>query len=58
MLRNLCSYAPAAILSLLFISAASADNSQSLQIYFIDVEGGQSTLIVDSANESLLVDTG
>jgi len=59
MLRNLCSYALAAILSLLFISAASAaDDSQSLQIYFIDVEGGQSTLIVDSANESLLVDTG
>jgi competence protein ComEC len=29
-----------------------------LQIYFIDVEGGQSTLIVTPAGESLLVDAG
>src|SRR5271170_3179291 len=29
-----------------------------LQIYFIDVEGGQSTLIVDPQGESLLIDTG
>ena len=29
-----------------------------LQIYSIDVEGGQSTLIVDSFGESLLIDTG
>jgi competence protein ComEC len=31
---------------------------KSLEIYFIDVEGGQSTLIVDPEGESLLVDTG
>ena len=31
---------------------------QTLDIYFIDVEGGQSTLIVTPAGESLLVDTG
>ncbi len=31
---------------------------QSLRIYFIDVEGGQSTLIVTPAGRSLLVDTG
>ena len=30
----------------------------TLDIYFIDVEGGQSTLIVTPAGESLLVDTG
>jgi beta-lactamase superfamily II metal-dependent hydrolase len=35
---------------------ASAANT--LDIYFIDVEGGQSTLIVTPAGESLLVDTG
>jgi beta-lactamase superfamily II metal-dependent hydrolase len=29
-----------------------------LQIYFIDVEGGQSTLFVSPAGQSLLVDTG
>jgi competence protein ComEC len=52
------SYALAAILSLLLASASLADDSKSLQIYFIDVEGGQSTLIVDPANESLLIDTG
>ena len=39
--------------ALLRVSAA-----QTLAIYFIDVEGGQSTLIVTPAGESLLVDTG
>jgi beta-lactamase superfamily II metal-dependent hydrolase len=29
-----------------------------LQIYFIDVEGGQATLVVSPAGESLLIDTG
>ena len=29
-----------------------------LQIYFIDVEGGQSTLIVSPSGQSLLIDTG
>ena len=32
--------------------------SKPFQIYFIDVEGGQSTLIVDLEGESLLIDTG
>jgi beta-lactamase superfamily II metal-dependent hydrolase len=32
--------------------------AKSLEIYFIDVEGGQSTLIVDPQGESLLIDTG
>ncbi|HXW62411.1 MAG TPA: MBL fold metallo-hydrolase [Candidatus Acidoferrales bacterium] len=32
--------------------------ANSLEIYFIDVEGGQSTLIVDPQGESLLIDTG
>jgi beta-lactamase superfamily II metal-dependent hydrolase len=38
--------------------AARAASAQTLDIYFIDVEGGQSTLIVSPAGESLLVDTG
>jgi len=37
---------------------ASAATVAPLRIYSIDVEGGQSTLIVDSLGESLLVDTG
>jgi competence protein ComEC len=36
----------------------AADSSKSLQIYFIDVEGGQSTLVVSPSGESLLIDTG
>jgi beta-lactamase superfamily II metal-dependent hydrolase len=33
-------------------------SANTLDIYFIDVEGGQSTLIVTPAGQSLLVDTG
>lgn len=33
-------------------------NAKSLQIYFIDVEGGQATLLVSPSGESLLIDTG
>lgn len=35
-----------------------AGSSNPLQIYFIDVEGGQATLFVTPAKQSLLVDTG
>jgi beta-lactamase superfamily II metal-dependent hydrolase len=35
-----------------------AEAAKSLQIYFIDVEGGQATLIVSPSGQSLLVDTG
>jgi competence protein ComEC len=41
--------------SALSVSAAAA---RTLDMYFIDVEGGQSTLLVTPAGESLLVDTG
>src|SRR5215470_12037901 len=37
---------------------ASGAGSRALQIYFIDVEGGQSTLIVTPEGHSLLIDTG
>jgi competence protein ComEC len=36
----------------------AAAGERPLSIYFIDVEGGQSTLIVTPAGQSLLVDTG
>src|ERR1700730_1877328 len=42
--------------------AASApplpEKDKSLHIYFIDVEGGQATLFVTPAGQSLLIDTG
>jgi len=39
-------------------SAAQSRQSQSLNIYVIDVEGGNATLIVSPSGESLLIDTG
>jgi len=36
---------------------ALSAHAQSLEIYFIDVEGGQSTLVVTPTRESLLIDT-
>ena len=38
--------------------SAVAKSKRTLEIYFIDVEGGQSTLIVTPAGQSMLVDTG
>lgn len=38
-------------------STPAADRNK-LQIYFVDVEGGQATLFVTPAGESLLIDTG
>ena len=35
-----------------------AQEKKALQVYFIDVEGGQSTLFVSPSGQSLLVDTG
>lgn len=40
------------------IVVAQLAAARTLDIYFIDVEGGQSTLIVTPAGESLLVDAG
>ena len=39
-------------------AAARAQSSKELNVYFIDVEGGQSTLFVSPSGQSLLVDTG
>jgi competence protein ComEC len=38
--------------------AAAAASPKSLQIYFIDVEGGQATLVVTPSGQSMLIDTG
>jgi beta-lactamase superfamily II metal-dependent hydrolase len=43
---------------LLMASAAILPAAKNLEIYAIDVEGGQATLIVSPAGESMLVDTG
>jgi competence protein ComEC len=49
---------PAVFLAVCICLAPVAGAPTPLQIYFIDVEGGQSTLIVDPQGESLLIDTG
>jgi competence protein ComEC len=38
--------------------AAAPAAAKPLQIYFIDVEGGQATLVVSPSGQSLLIDTG
>ena len=44
--------------ALLVISAGVARAAKALDIYFIDVEGGQATLVVGPSGQSLLIDTG
>jgi len=39
-------------------SAAPTTPAKPLQIYFIDVEGGQATLVVSPSGQSLLIDAG
>jgi beta-lactamase superfamily II metal-dependent hydrolase len=43
---------------LLFLLCAPARAARTLEVYFIDVEGGQATLFISPSGESLLVDTG
>src|SRR5690242_15857300 len=38
--------------------SAESSSAKNLEIYFIDVEGGQSTLVVTPDRSSLLIDTG
>jgi len=42
----------------LLLLGASAHAGGALNIYFIDVEGGQSTLVVSPSGQSLLIDAG
>lgn len=46
------------LVCLLLLAVPAPGTVKPLEIYFIDVEGGQSTLLVDSQGESLLIDTG
>ena len=55
-LRNLV--AAALIVGTVGVAAGQSKSSDKLRVYFIDVEGGQSTLFVTPAGESLLIDTG
>lgn len=57
MRRMLVSISSLIVLAMLS-SHARAAGEKALRIYFIDVEGGQSTLLVDPAGEAMLVDTG
>ncbi len=51
-------YAASALVTASLLSAAAIPAAKTLDIYFIDVEGGQSTLIVTPSGESLLIDAG
>jgi competence protein ComEC len=44
------------LLALLFVPLLPA--AKNMEVYFIDVEGGQATLFVSPSGESMLVDTG
>jgi competence protein ComEC len=44
--------------SMCLTSAWAAPGDKALHIYFVDVEGGQSTLFVTPSGQSLLIDTG
>jgi competence protein ComEC len=46
------------LLGLTALSAAAQISSKTLQIYYVDTEGGQSTLFVAPSGETLLVDAG
>ncbi|HBT21994.1 MAG TPA: hydrolase [Verrucomicrobiales bacterium] len=48
----------AAATALLVTGTAFAKDSKTLDVYWVDVEGGGGTLIVTPAGESILIDTG
>src|SRR6202171_6526421 len=61
MRRNMLRAAIASLAALLAQSGpdrASAQTRTTLDIYVIDVEGGNATLLVPPSGESLLIDTG
>jgi len=41
-----------------FVVCPSAQGGKPLEVYFIDVEGGQATLFVTPSGQSMLIDTG
>jgi competence protein ComEC len=50
--------ARALVLAALLSLAPGVCSAQALRLFFIDVEGGQATLVVTPSGQSLLVDTG
>ena len=57
-MRKLCVGKLAAVLAVLGLASFAHAASKDLQAYFIDVDGGQSTLFVTPEGKSLLIDTG
>jgi len=49
---------PMCVLVLFLLPIAAAQGAKTLDMYFIDVEGGQSTLLVSPGGRSLLIDAG
>src|SRR5437870_3365454 len=56
MTRLICAFVLAGCV--LLSSLATCKTDKPLEIYFIDVEGGQATLVVSPSGQSMLVDTG
>ena len=50
--------ARAVLLAACLALAPAISSAQALRLYFVDVEGGQATLVVTPSGQSLLVDTG
>ena len=42
----------------LLLTASFVVSGGDLKVYFVDVEGGQATLVVSPSGESLLIDAG
>ena len=53
-----CSFILQVLVCALFSAAVAGAESKSMQIFFVDVEGGQATLIVTPSGQSMLIDTG
>ena len=58
MIRTIFLFAAALALAPLASAVKILPGAKVLRIYFIDVEGGQATLIVSPSGQSLLIDTG
>ena len=56
--KSLLLAASVALAGLLAVSDGAAETRTGLDIYVVDVEGGNATLLVAPSGESLLIDTG
>src|SRR5277367_6233144 len=55
---TLCLVAVSIVMFVSAVSVAQTRSSKGLEVYVIDVEGGNATLFVAPSGESLLIDTG